>query len=167
MVRRGYIRKNPLASYCLLFLFLTAIGVAGMRSDLGVWQALSSRYTMYSALFLIFAWFAIVEEFIQHQRVSPTHNNMFVGAALFAGLFWLCMNATGSIIILDFNRALVKAMTVYEHPATPDSTDGPDILMSKQDVGSSVYNVRMDFNLHARAVLAESMKLGVYQPPRY
>ena len=69
-------RRNPLVSYCVLFLLLTAIGVAGLRSDFGLAQAVSSRYTVYSALFLILAWFAIVEEFLEHSRVPLLRNSL-------------------------------------------------------------------------------------------
>ncbi|MGA2219096.1 MAG: hypothetical protein ABSG51_13465, partial [Terracidiphilus sp.] len=50
LARRGYIRRNPLVSWCVLFLLITAVGVAGVRSVFGVQQAVASRYTIYSAL---------------------------------------------------------------------------------------------------------------------
>ena len=63
LAMRGYYRRNPVVSYCVLYLLLTAIGVAGLRSDMGLVLSFSLRYRIYSALLLIFAWFAIVEEF--------------------------------------------------------------------------------------------------------
>jgi hypothetical protein len=50
-----------------LFLLLSAVGVAGLRSDIGLKQSLDSRYAIYSALLVIFAWFAVVEKFLQHE----------------------------------------------------------------------------------------------------
>lgn len=161
MARRGYIRKNPLVSYCVLFLLLTAIGVAGIRSDLGVEQSLSSRYTLYSALFLIFAWFAIVEEFLQHRRASLSHNDLFLCTVLAVVPFSLWMDLGGWLQIERRDCALVQAMAAFEHPATPESTAGPapPVSLSEGKAASDA------FNLRTRAILTESIKLGVYRPP--
>jgi hypothetical protein len=76
MTWRGYPRRNPAVGYCVLFLLITAAGVAGLRSDFGV-ANLPSRYAMYSALFLSFAWIAIVEEFLQDRRGPLLNDGVF------------------------------------------------------------------------------------------
>jgi hypothetical protein len=163
MAFRGYTRKNPAVSYCVLFLLLTAIGVAGLRSDLGVVQGLSSRYAIYSALLLIFAWFAIVEEFLQHRRLTPLHNNVLLGVTIAVILFSLFMDWLGSAMLDDRNRGLVKAMAAYEHPASPESTNGPTPWFQSLTLGTP----SDAFNLRARATLDQSTEHGVYRPPDY
>jgi hypothetical protein len=74
MVWRGYARKNPLISYCALFLLLTAIGVAWLRSDRGIAHSLDSRYKIYSALLLIFVWFSVVQEFLRYDPMPLRRN---------------------------------------------------------------------------------------------
>jgi hypothetical protein len=159
MAYRGYIRRNPIVSCCVLFLLLSALGVAGIRSDLGLAQSLSSRYTIYSALLLIFAWYAIVEEFLQHRRVSPLNNGAYLSAVIVAMLFSLFMDAVGCLLIERQDRLLLQGMTSFEHPATPESTEGPDIPLPDEPAW------RASFKPHARAVLIKSIRLGVYRPP--
>jgi hypothetical protein len=163
MAYRGYLRKNPLVSYCVLFLLLTTIGVSGIRSGFGVAQSLSSRYAIYSALFLVFAWFAIVEEFLQHRRVSPLGNGFFLGAAAAAILFSLCMDWVGSITLEKRNLEFIQAMTAFEHPASPGSTVGPAPLLPLPPNSPEID----EFNRESRAILIQSIKLGVYRPPPY
>lgn len=161
MAYRGYIRRNPLVACCVLFLLMTAVGVAGIRSDLGLEQSLSSRYTIYSALLLIFAWLVFVEEFLQHQRKSLLNNGAYLSAVAAAVLFSLFMSAIGSLMIEKRDRLLIEGMTSFEHPATPESTEGPDIPLPDENAW------RASFKPHARAVLVESIRLGVYLPPKY
>jgi hypothetical protein len=163
MARRGYIRKNPLVSYCVLFLLLTAIGVAGIRSDFGVEKATTARYTVYSTLLLIFAWFGIVEEFLQHRPASLFHNDVFLCAVVVAVLFSLWGDLGGWLQIELRNRYVVQAMAVFENPALPNSSEGPSppILYSPVRAASDAFNHR------ARAILTQSIKLGIYQPQPY
>ena len=158
LVRIGYHRKNPLISYCVLFLLLTAVGVAGLRSDFGFAQSLRSRYGIYSALLLIFAWFAIVEEFLQHKSVSIRYNGILLAAIISTVLFSLTMDAAGWRYGVGRNRDLVHGMTVYEHPVTPESTAGPILPLP---------NKATRWGLPARAILTQSIKLGIYRPPTY
>lgn len=163
MARRGFIRKNPLVSWCVLFLLLTASGVAAIRSHFGVDQAVVSRYTIYSALLLIFAWFAIVEEFLQNKPASIFHNDVFLCAVLAVIPFSLSMDFGGWLQIERRGRALVKAMAAYEHPASPGSQTGPSPpllnLNAKTDPVTDV------FNQQVRPILNESIELGIYRPP--
>jgi hypothetical protein len=160
MARRGYVRRNPAVSCCLLFLLLTAIGVAGIRSDLGLADSTPSRYTIFSDLFLIFAWFAIVEEFLQHTRVPLLHNRAYLGAVAAAVCFSLFMDAVAIVVIDNWDDQLIQGMTNFEHPNPPDSTEGPDMPSWKGHPKLEAFNPK------ARAVLFESIRLGVYRPPK-
>jgi hypothetical protein len=162
LARRGYIRRNPLVTYCLLFLLLTAIGVAGIRSDFGFTQALSSRYTIYSALILIFVWFAIVEEFLQFKPVSLLKNDALLVAVGFSVLFSVGIDGLGMIQLNSRTRGLTQAMAAYEHPIPAGPLKGPSVTL----LNITPDTITEPFNRHARPVLAESIRLGVYRPPQ-
>ena len=118
--RRGYARRNPAVSYCILFLLLTAIGVAGIRSEFGIAQSLESRYAIYSALLLIFAWFSIVEEILQYQNLPLRRNRSFLAAVLGAVLFCLVMDFWGWHNLEQRNRIMVFGMAAYEHSVSTE-----------------------------------------------
>lgn len=162
ILRRGYIRRNPLVAYCVLFLLLTAIGVAGIRSDFGFTQALSSRYTIYSALFLIFAWFAIVEEFLQDKPASLLKNDALLVAVGLSFFFSLGIDGLGLIQLNSRTRGLTQAMAAYEHPNPAGSLKGPSITL----LNLTPDTITELFNRRARPILAESIRLGVYRPPQ-
>jgi len=162
MARRGYIRRNPLVSWCVLFLLLTAIGVAGLRSEFGLAQAMSSRYTVYSALFLAFAWFAIVEEFLQHKRVPFLNNNLYLAVVALSILFSLSMDFYGYLEISSRTQHLQQAMAAYQHPTSSQPITGP----SPHLINRNPDPLTDEFNLLARPILAESIRLGVYRPPQ-
>jgi len=168
LARRGFIRKSPLVSYCVLFLLLTAIGVAGLRSDLGLAQSLAPRYTIYSALLLIFAWFAFVEEFLEHRPLSLSVKWIVLGVMAAAAVFSLGMDRMGMHRIEARNRVVIQAITEFEHPTTPEATTALVYLpLPWQDKGPEASERREGFNVRARAILIQSIKLGEYRPPRY
>jgi hypothetical protein len=160
MTWRGYARKNPAVAYCVLFLLLTATGVAGLRSDFG-FAYLPSRYMIFSALFLTFAWFVIVEEFLQYSRAPLLDNGIFLCAVAAAVLFSLTMDLIGFNLIERRNRDLVQAMTQFEHPSSPDAAPSPAPVFSMPDSGG----LSNAWNLRARETLLRSIRLGVYRPP--
>ena len=159
IAHKGYAKRNPLVSSCVLFLLLTAIGVAGIRSDLGLEGSVSSRYTFFSIMFVIFAWFILAEEFVQHKRGRLLESGTYLSAVTIAVLFCLFMDLLGSIVMKNWNGKIIEGMTVFEHPNPPGSTEGPVILRTEDE--------RRLAALHppSRAILIESMKLGVYRPP--
>lgn len=53
MVRNRYDRVNPAVFYFVIFLILTAIAVASIRSGLGLYQSFTGRYRIYSVMLLI------------------------------------------------------------------------------------------------------------------
>ncbi len=161
MALRGYPSKNPEVTCCVLFVFLTAAGAAAIRSDLGLEQSVASRYTMFSILLVILAWFAVAEEFVQHRPVTLPNNGVYLGTVAFAVIFSLSMDAIGIQMIYFWRNLTLEGMYKFEHPISPGSTDGPGIEKWNYGVQGKA------FNPHARAILIESMKLGVYEPPKY
>jgi hypothetical protein len=159
LVRRGYPRRNPTVCYCVLFLLLTAVGVAGIRSEFGISQSLESRYTVYGALFLIFAWFAIVEENLQHQSVPLRRNPTFLAAVVGAVAFCLFMDSWGWRALEERNRRLVSGMAAYEQSVSSNSVIGPLLPVPGQDLRFG------ELQRRAPSILGQSIRLGIYQPP--
>jgi hypothetical protein len=160
MAWRGYFQSNPAVGHCLLFLLITAVGVAGLRSDFGV-ANLPSRYTIYSALFLSFAWIAVVEEFLYDSHAPLRNNGVFQIAISVAILFSLFMDVYGAIYIVERRRGLVKAMAEFERatPGDPAASPIPPNVFIRSAADTE------DFKQRARAKLLESMRLGIYRPP--
>ena len=158
---RGYYRRNQLVSYCVLYLLLTAIGVAGLRSSFGLAPSVSSRYQIYSALLLAFAWFAIVEEFVAYKGVPLRRNRILLSAIVCTALFSLSMDTWGWFYLTDRNRVTVLGMAAFEQPAPGEIRSGPIL---------PIPNHGARFDLLARRapeILKQSMKLGIYRPPVY
>jgi hypothetical protein len=156
---RGYPRRSPTVSYCVLFLLLTAVGVAGIRSDLGISQSLDSRYVIYSALLLIFAWFSIVEEILQHQDLPLRRNRIFLAAVFGAVLFCLIMDFWGWFYLEQRNQRNVLGMATYELSVSTGSNVGPILTFPCQGARSD------ELERRAPIILGQSIKLGIYRPP--
>jgi hypothetical protein len=158
---KGFARRNPAVSYCVLFLLLTSAGVSCLRSDYGLSQSLSSRYAIYSALFMIFAWFAIVEEFIQLRGRALQHDGIFLSAVASSILFALCMDFVGVYGLDRRDSALEKAMAEFEHPTAGSVTPSPaPLALTPGPQGKT-----SAFNSEARSIVNQSMELGIFQPP--
>jgi hypothetical protein len=161
LVWRGYIRRNPAVFCSVFFVLLTAVGVAGLRSDLGLTQGLSSRYTIYGALLLILAWSAVAEEFLQSWSGPLLHNNAYVAAAGLAILFGLCTDFIGYQDLARREREAIKGMVAFEQSAGSRSIEGPVLLTGDDN------SILAALRLHSRPILIESIRLGVYQPPKF
>jgi len=161
--RCGYIRRNPFVSWCVLFLLLTAAGVAALRSRYGVEQAVVSRYTIYSALLLIFAWFIIAEEFLQHRPASLFKNDILLCAILLSIPYSLAMDFLGWLQLERRDHALITAMRAYEHPPSSGPQTGPSPPLLNLKIASDP--VTDDFNRRVRPILADSIQQGIYRPP--
>jgi len=81
---RYYKMNKPVFSF-LLYLFLTVGTVSLCRSGFGLWQALSSRYTIISVLMIISFYFSAIE--ILSQKVVKTIFPILLVIALFFNLF--------------------------------------------------------------------------------
>jgi hypothetical protein len=143
--------------YSVIFLLLTSVGVAGIRSNFGTMHSLASRYTIYSALLLIFAWFAVVEEWLMHEPESPRYKQIFLSAAVFAVLFSVAMDVWGLRFLTRRNRDLVIGMNLYEQNQNLQPAPGPIFPPPKT-------KEEQDFNRQARDILTRAAKLGIYQP---
>lgn len=161
LIRRGYTRKNPAVVYSVLFLVITALGVAGMRSDFGISQSLSSRYNIYSALMLIFAWFGFVEEFPELLRLPLRRNRIFVPVFLITLLFCVTEDALGWRDLIRRDHLLLHDMRVYEHTAEFGEPRGPVLPLPNQ--GPTLDKL----DTLAHDVLGQAITLHTYTPRTY
>jgi hypothetical protein len=158
MIWRGYLRQDPVVGYCLFFILLTAIGVAGIRADLGLKQSMTSRYRIYSDLLLIFAWFALVETCRLAEAPSLRRSRLFVGIATTSVLFCIVMDGIGVRNLSRRDRGLEHGMALFERSGGLQS---PVFSVDGQLQGY------VGFDEHARQILLESEKAGTYEPPPY
>jgi hypothetical protein len=82
-----------------------------------------------------------------------------VSALIAAVLFSLYMDAVGIARMRFWKDQLAQGMAAFEHPNPPSSTEGPDVPSWKGHPDLEA------FNPVARAILFESIRLGVYRPP--
>lgn len=160
LVRRGYVRRNPLVSCCTLFILLTAVGVAGLRSDYGLISSLSSRYTIYGVLLSILAWTAAVEEFLQQQDQPLLNNGPYLAMTIATVLFAFWSDAIGYRILVGYEDRLLTSMAAFEHPGLPGSAEGPMPPFPVKNAATTGWRAQ------SRETLIESIRLGVYEPPK-
>jgi hypothetical protein len=158
MIRRGYLRRDPVVGYCLLFILLTAIGVSGLRADLGLMQSMSSRYRIYSDLLLIFAWFALVKTSRIAEAPTLRSSRLFVGVVTVSVLFCIVMDGIGVRNLRKRDRNLEHGMALFER------SSGSISPVYSEDGKVQGYP---GFDEYAKKVLLESEEAATYEPPQY
>ena len=153
---RGGISRHPAVVAAIVFLLLTAIGVAGLRSDFGAAQSMSSRYRIYSSLMLVCVYFVLAEKHLANAKEPLRRNWLYLGALGFSILFCFKMDLDGYRYFRARKAAILKEMAIFEHPK-PGTSPGPDEL--------HIMSPTPEWNLGARDTLLESEHLGIYQPP--
>ena len=154
-LRRGFLRREPVVGYCLLFLLLTAIGVSGLRSGLGLIRSTSSRYQLYSDLLLVFAWFALVRLAGLDRTSNPAASPLFRRVLALSLLFYIGATAIGLHGLLSRDALLKRGLADFERSGG---------LLSPVYVSRESVLYSSGWTEHARTILAESQKLGVYTP---
>ena len=153
---RGYARRNPAIACCVLFILFTALGMAGVRADAGLRSSLTPRYTIYGVLLVIFIFAALAEEFLQHRKGALLNNGPYL-AVVFASVFFaLCTDEIGYRDLAERNHKLAMGMAAFERAPTSTADDVPM---------PPLYGEKPP-NRELRAILSESIRLGVYTPPR-
>ena len=158
LLRSGYFKRSQAVGYCVLFVFLTAVGVGGIRSEFGLAQAITSRYHMYSCLLLSFAWFAIAEFLTSARR--PTLNYRLVATVVVLALLFALVRDVGGYRLLSLReRYAFTGLAVYQQSQRDGSTLGPVFWLPEQG------EVFAGMNPGARAGLTEAKQLGTYALP--
>lgn len=154
----GYFGRNEAVGYCVLFMLITAVGVAGIRSEFGLLQAISSRYKMYSTLMIIFCWFPIAEAVaLRLPRKSATF--IYLAAMVFGLTLFAREDLLGYSSLSGRRASTMKGMRMYEQSATDRTTRGP--IFWEQGQGPLFERA----NPEARVILREAERLGIYLPP--
>lgn len=158
-LKRGYFRRNPLVGYCVLFLFASAALVTVGRSGGGILSAYSSRYGIYSALLLIFAWFATVEEILPLKSGSA-RKALVADVVKIVIVFSLTMDFLGWRYGVDRNRELIQGMAAFERSSTSVMPVGPVLPVPHP------HPWMVELEREAPVILKQSIKLGIYEPPK-
>ena len=163
-VWKRYYRTNPAIFYSMLFILITAFGVACLRSDYGLIQSLASRYRMFSNLYLIFAYLFAVDIVVSYAHFPEALKLTSLGTAfLLTVAFAFMSNKVGQIFLHERTTSLVREMTDWEHPqcaSTSEDTNGLGPI-------SSVIQRHRELNLYRPEVapLKRAIELGIYTPP--
>lgn len=158
-LRRGYFRRNPLIGYCVLFLFATAGIVSVGRAEGGILSAYSSRYGIYSALLLIFAWFVMVEEFLP-LKSEASRKAAIRDVIKIVVLFSLMMDLIGWRYTVDRNRELVRGMKAFERCSSSAACVGPVLPVPRPHAWM------IQLEQESPSILEQSIKLGIYKAPK-
>jgi hypothetical protein len=158
IARRGYFKKQPAVGCIVLFILLTSVGVAGIRSNFGIVYSVSSRYTIYSTLLLIFAWIAIVDQWLINYHMPLWRNRVFLCATVLALSFSVAMDVWGDRFLGRRDRNLISGMELYQNHLKRQPPPGPIFPPPKS-------KEEQMFNLRARDILKRAANLGIYRPP--
>ena len=120
-------------------------------------ESLSSRYAIYGTLLLIFAWMAVAEEFLERRSEALLNNRAYIATAVLTLALTQSMDRIGAKCLAQREHEMVTGMYAFEHPATPGSTEGPVL----DDDPSDAWLLPL-----TRETLTDSIRLGVYEPPR-
>jgi hypothetical protein len=153
---RRFRSESPIPADCALFLLFSALLTMYGRSDLGVLGSLSSRYTLYSALLLIFVWFAAV----QRVKRPLQSSRLYVAALASTILFATAADITGYHALRDRQDNLRLGMYLYQHPTSAGNPPGPVI----PEPGLEPFFDAL--NRSATGILGRSAQLGTYVPPK-
>jgi hypothetical protein len=153
--QKGGFAKSRTVYFSILFLLLTAIGVGCIRSERGLQQSLASRYGIYSALLLIYAWLLLAErKFRATDTRAMIRSGLWQGVVASSIVFSVLMDVGGYRYLQNRNKELTRGMAAYE---LSGSKIGPILPSPNQppDFG--------EFRSKANATLLESQTKGIYK----
>jgi len=151
----GFYRKNPFAFYSTLWVLITAILVAQVRSGLGLDMSLAVRYKIYSDLVLIFCYAYVVA------RIDTVSTPLGRKHLLYCSSLALIVMLAASSDYFGYKFLVKRQMRVEEglneYLASP-STNPPMISTT----GEPILSGEPAF---ARTVLTQAIKRGIYIMP--
>jgi hypothetical protein len=159
--RTRYYQRNPAVFYAIIFVFITAIGVSGLRSELGIVQSLASRYRIYSNLLLILTYLFLSETYLAEDvRKASWKRPVLLVTVCVCGVFCAVSDWAGKHFLSDRREVVVHEMTAWERPGAhssgaPTAANMNPVLRRQLESGQYKPN---------SAVLLESIRLGVYRP---
>ena len=154
----GSLHRKSNTLYNVLYLLLTALVVAAFRDDVDALQISTSRYTIYSALLLIFCWFLTVEHFTARDGAPRVPRPLQFGVTVTVALFACSTYISGIHAIQHTDRTLVEGITAYEHPGSGVAFRGPIVPLPTDNEAQKIYLVR------SKQELDRSVQLGLFTP---
>ena len=168
-VVKRYYRTNPAVFFSMVFVLMTALGVAGLRSNLGIVQSLASRYRIYSNLMLIFAYMFLVQTLLlrgeglrlQSRRV------MLAAAVVLCVVFCGMSDLAGNRFLKGRRAAVQQEMTTWldHHQGSSAGVAAAAASASAEDDPALRRQMERGIYRPETPILLESIRLGVYRPP--
>ncbi len=156
-LRTGYRFTHPAVFYSMVWIFLTAIGLSGIRSGFGVQQSLSSRYTIYSDLLLIFCFMFLTSRFRSTPRLTPYKTNAFIACLLCSMILAVWSDLDGYRILSARKAQVVQGMMRWEQETLNGKVRASRTVLTGPPIAR--------FYDHAQETLTQSIDLGLYRPP--
>jgi hypothetical protein len=146
----GYERQQPDCFAAMLFLAITALGVAVTRGESGISAEMASRYRIYSCLFLIFAYQYLMGRLSQSPRWRGRKAAVTMVAIALSAIFAARSDLAGYRFL-----AHRRADTIQQFDSVQQGRPVP------------LAEPRMQpFFRHAAMVLRHSVDAGIYYPPQ-
>lgn len=156
----GYSRRNTGVFYSMVFVVISAFGVAGLRGALGVAQSLASRYRIYSNLMMALIFIYLMESALPHLRWKASREKLaLIGVNFICLLFCLGSDVAGLRFIEGRKQALIAEMQSWENPSEGNHTT------AKTANAALDRQLKLGIYKPITPILVESIRLGLYTPP--
>jgi hypothetical protein len=159
-VRNRYYAARPFAMAAVAWVVLTAIMVAFGRAAMGLNQSLSSRYKIYCALMLAFAYQYAAEWCLQRQLLTPrTQRRVFAIALAACACFSLGADVAGMKFLKKRRLLEYQGVAWYLRAPAVHSPDFPS-----PDPPGPAFDVTSE-GIFARTQLTHALTDGNYRLP--
>ncbi len=101
---------------------------------------------------------------MERNQTSLLNSGLYLATLGITVLFSLSMDMIATRLIDQRNEQLIEAIAHFENPSAADREPSPSpqqVMPVNPDQGPNAFPHR------ARAILMESMRIGVYRPPRF
>lgn len=160
-VRARAHRNHQAIFYSIVFIFVTALGVAFTRSGLGVAESLASRYRIYSNLLIVF--FYILGYRSLNRSTNRIPVRLYLTAViLFSVCFNVVSNHAGQRFLHERKTAIMCGMAEWEGRSA-------GLSLASSEGMSEVTRRHMEHHLFDPdgEVLKSAMESGIYTPPPF
>ncbi len=155
LTRRGWRLGNPPAFYAVIFILITALAVDGTRHNLGLDTALSSRYRLYSLIFLILLYYGALDQLLPWPGLFRLRT--WTAFTVVCAIFCLRSDRVANRVLHERDQLLIQH--VEQWLGDPAIAVMPDEAPFLQTPGWRVIRQR------AAETLRTSMRAGIYTPP--
>ncbi len=152
MARRRFDQSNPIFFNFSMFLVLTAVGVSGIRSKLGIEASVASRYKIYSDLLVVCCYVFVIEGYLRNRSLQ---HRVFQVVLVTSILFCAISDHRGNRYLIEHDRSMTAGIEQYK---TTDHQQGPAFFRGDERLTRSV-------NSWVRPVMEMSESTGLYRFP--